>query len=323
MKNLPVEKNSIINIALTINNKYSKQASVTIVSLLNNLSKDSFANIFIISNDINKKNKDKLLDLEKNNNCSLNFIKVDDSLNNLFIGVKTHGYISLNTYHRLILDQILPSDVNKVIYIDSDTLIFSDIKELYNTDISSFYLGAVLDIGAKKQLKKSKQNIDLFYFNAGVLLLNINKLRKENFHKQIIEYIEKNRDNIYLGDQQILNELTHNKVYPLDKKWNIQISKYSSRSYLTCRPGIIHFITDQKPWNISSMQLHKHTWLKHLQMTSFKIKNKKYIDKVYKYGDILSIITLFKNRPFTLFRLKFWECLLFDLKYYLKNLYSI
>ena len=189
MKNLPVEKNSIINIALTINNKYSKQASVTIVSLLNNLSKDSFANIFIISNDINKKNKDKLLDLEKNNNCSLNFIKVDDSLNNLFIGVKTHGYISLNTYHRLILDQILPSDVNKIIYIDSDTLIFSDIKELYNTDISSFYLGAVLDIGAKKQLKKSKQNIDLFYFNAGVLLLNINKIRKENFHKQIIEYI--------------------------------------------------------------------------------------------------------------------------------------
>ncbi|HHF6477914.1 TPA: glycosyltransferase, partial [Haemophilus influenzae] len=101
---------------------------------------------------------------------------------------KTIDYISLATYARLNLTKYI-KNIEKAIYIDVDTLTNSSLQELWNIDITNYYLAACRETFIDVKNEAYKKTIGLegdFYFNAGILLINLNKWKEENIFQKSI-----------------------------------------------------------------------------------------------------------------------------------------
>ena len=114
------------------------------------------------------------------------------------------------TFLRLFIDKLNLPD--KVLYLDADTVINGDIVPLYNTDISEYEFGGVLDYYGKVFMGRK-------YVNAGVLLLNLEKIRETSLFERVIEILNKKK--VFLPDQTALNKLVGKKLI-LQRKYNEQ-----------------------------------------------------------------------------------------------------
>ena len=160
----------MINICLASDNNYAKYLSVTAASILANAKKEDDICFYILDGGIEEDNKNKILSLKEIKNCEINFIKIDDNLFEDYKKVKTHSYITLATYYRLKLSELLPF-VDKIIYFDCDIIVNSSLDELFGTDLNGFALGGVLDISRKHTAKNPT------YINAGMIVFNLEYIR--------------------------------------------------------------------------------------------------------------------------------------------------
>ena len=106
-----------INVCLSCDDNYSKYAGVAIASILSNANSDDKLHIYILDGDITKENKEKILSLKSIKDCSIDFVKINKSDFEIYANIKTHDYITIQTYYRLKLSSILPN-IEKVIYLD-------------------------------------------------------------------------------------------------------------------------------------------------------------------------------------------------------------
>ena len=195
---------------------------------------------------------------------------LDENLFETYKKIKTHSYISLSTFYRLKLASLLP-DVEKVLYLDCDVVVNDDIEQLYNTDITDYYAAGVMDTAMKSSGWVPKLEKDNLYFNAGVLLFNLEKIRQDNIEQKFEAYTTENIDNIRVGDQQIINVVCQGKIKQLPSDWNVQSSNFINRSDYTNNPKIVHYVGKQKPWIFGSMNYWKNLYFDVLDKTPWKI----------------------------------------------------
>lgn len=174
---------------------------------------------------------------------TFNFIDLSEKIVNLklerYMSVRDdYNYISIETYFRFFIPQLFPN-YKKMLYLDADILVFDDLRILYNEDISDYCMGVVQDtylevilkndnikmqtrpnLTYKEYFKQILGKLNIFYFNAGVLLLNLEKMRNDNIVKNLWEFSEKNAPLEY-QDQDVLNAILESKVKFLDSKWNV------------------------------------------------------------------------------------------------------
>lgn len=239
-----------VNVAFTIDNNYPIFTLITINSILLNNSSNSDYHFFIVENNLTNKNKQKMEDFVKKRNQEISFIKINEPLIKKEIYKYTEHITSI-AFARIFLPDLLPKDVSRVIYLDSDLVVTSDLKELYDTDLKGQVAGISLndwDVYGDGKLYKFKNG----YYNTGVILFDIEKARKENsskiFQKYYLENIDKftytkeKADFVFLlPDQDLINIVWDGKITPIGKKWNQQ----QSNLY---KGGIIHYIGENKPW---------------------------------------------------------------------------
>lgn len=143
---------------------------------------------------------------------------------------------SFSTYYRLMIDRILPKDVKYAAYLDIDMLVLSDIRELFNNHkLEGKVLGAVVDPGVGNcdedplpyinvEFKdKSQASIHIpksTYFNAGLLLINLEEWRDQNIGPKCLELAPKIKPKYH--DQDLLNYICLGHVQLLDLSWNYQ-----------------------------------------------------------------------------------------------------
>ena len=141
-KRLSNKQKKYINIAFPVNNKYINFLYISLISLLENSDKNTVYNIYIQVGERFDKNNAKLLyNIEKHYfNCFINII----NMNNDFYGV-IEGRLDISAYYRLKLPVLLPN-INRIIHIDSDTLILKDLMELYTLNFNGKYILGRLDI---------------------------------------------------------------------------------------------------------------------------------------------------------------------------------
>ena len=159
------------------------------------------------------------------------------------------------TLYRLLLPDIL-LDVDECIYLDSDTLICDDIADLFSYDISNCYLAAVVDSDISKVPYNNMGNLDLEkYFNAGVLVLNLAKLRNDNKVEEFLSSIDMNWQ---LNDQDILNKSCLGKVIFLEGKYN----RFSYSAESGDDSVVIHFLGDpgMRPWQYLHANMAEDWW---------------------------------------------------------------
>nr|MCR4662550.1 glycosyltransferase family 8 protein [Endomicrobiaceae bacterium] len=275
----------MINIVLAVNNKYIGQAAALIMSVHKNTNKKSLMEINILHSEITQQNQNILKDMVKNmvNISKLKFIDMTKIVTSNFFEKymckeKFCSYVSAETYYRLFIPNLF-SQYDKVLYLDSDVIVCEDLTELYNTDIENLYAGAVsvykyffknvlnlngTKIISEEYLAKKLNILNKTYFNAGILLLNLSEMRKDNIQEKSFEFLFKNYPLLY-QDQDVLNSLFYKKVKFLDRRYNVYY-----RHFLCNRPAtVLHFAGEQKPWNSYKLNEGFELYWKYFKLTPF------------------------------------------------------
>jgi lipopolysaccharide biosynthesis glycosyltransferase len=258
-----------IIVVLAADNKYVIPLTVTLYSLLSNLSSERPIVLYVIDGGIEWWNKIRInQSLSKTKaNFDLKYLnpkKYESQIRNLRIG----SHITRATYYRLLLPYLLDENINQVIYLDSDILIIENLSKLWNTPLKDRYLLAVQDMGipyvSSLNGLSNYQELEISpeqkYFNAGVLFINLQKWRADNIGVKVIDFIKTNREKIRWFDQEGLNAIVAGKWGELDPRWNqmAKIHLYSSweespfseeiYQNVINNPYIIHFSSQIKPW---------------------------------------------------------------------------
>ena len=328
IKTQPIKYDTVeyLNIVLASDNNYAPYCATTIASILKNIDNNTKCRFYILDGGISDINKMKIEKLKIIKDFSITYYDMQDiDWSNLPLNRK---HISTATYYRLIITKLLPKDIDKIIYLDCDVIVNSNIRELYDYCIKDYYVAGIEDVTGKRESEKLNLEQD-FYFNAGVILLNIKQLRSFDFYKKCVDYFNSNKDIITLQDQDILNGVLNRKVKKLPLNWNVntriysknnneEFHNYSKLDEWNARnfPKIIHYSDKYKPWHKQCMHILKEEFYKYLSLTDFK--KEKYIYLTNKY--ISNIFTIQTN--FDVFQIKLFNILIYFVKKgKIKNIY--
>jgi lipopolysaccharide biosynthesis glycosyltransferase len=158
-------------------------------------------------------------------------------------------------YCRILLPQLL--DVSRLIYLDCDTLVFRDLAELFDADLPfGKVIGAVRDSETMSLADDSRAIADTMkipaerdYFNSGVMLMNLDELRKQHFFERAVEFL--NRKSAYrFWDQSAINFLLYGRIHALPEYWNRASWRFDAQQTndLDC---VIHYTTSA-PWLVGT-----------------------------------------------------------------------
>ncbi|TXC92799.1 glycosyltransferase family 8 protein [Metabacillus litoralis] len=236
-----------MHIVSASDDKYAIHLGVMLTSLFMNQDQTEHINIYIIDGNLSESNKLKLQLIVERFNSSIHFLEIDDEV---FHSFNERKRISKQAYYRILIPNLLSTDINKALYLDCDLIVTKDLTALWETNIEDYHLAAVESTISKKLIKYISLPTGSGYFNSGVLLLNLEKWREDNTSEKIIRYKEKHPDQKRFMDQDALNAVLYDKWLKLHYKWNYTTGHWNRRKIYPQKDAvIIHFTTRKKPWN--------------------------------------------------------------------------
>lgn len=281
-----------MNIVLASDENFVQHCAVTITSILRNNNNVIF---YVLTDGLSDENSHKLSTLTHKLGGILNFINVPKNLlEKLPMPKGVASHISVATYYRLFLADLLPKDIEKVIYMDCDIVVRRALDELWNTDLSGYAVGAVFQYNDWSDRENSwhRLNIkrDFGYFNAGVLLINIKYWRDNYIQQSFMTFIENNYASIRSHDQDVLNAVLSQHTLPLSYTWNLLpwlFDDYASWSFPYERlldnikddiqnPHVVHFVNTPKPWKCGCTNPYRQEYYVYLALTPWNAYRPKF-----------------------------------------------
>lgn len=213
------DSSNYFHVAYVTDNRYAMPTHISILSLLENKKADVRYFIHVIGEHLSEKHKEYLSKLDSSS-CVIDYLEADESFYSKMIGKSTrkNTYISDCAMQKFALPQLL-GDVDKVLYLDGDTIINNDVSELFSLDISAYYVAAVDCVASCPIGLDFKQ-----YFNSGVMLLNLKRMRKEHITEKLIAY-KMNCLNFYM-DQDAFNAVFLGHVLFISAIYNMFVHEF-------------------------------------------------------------------------------------------------
>ena len=257
-----MNKEKILPIFFAVDNYYIPFLSVTLKSLSDHASKDNIYVIKILYTDINEENKEKIKKYEKEN-ISIEFVDLNYYIDKIKGKLYTRDYYQKSTYFRLFIPDLYPQ-YNKALYLDSDTLILDDIANLYNIDIGNNLLGAVPD-KAVQTVPEFQEYVEKVvgvssykkYFNAGILVMNLDELRKFEFQEKFLYLLDTIKYSV-AQDQDYLNRLCKGRVKIINEAWNVMPIDHLKVNLENIK--LIHYNLNYKPWHFDNILYKDFFW---------------------------------------------------------------
>ena len=209
-------------ILITINNKYVPYAGVLLQSL-RDYNKGNPICVYVLSLDITSSNKQKLQTLFNDKYCSILFPEITEDVKKHIQSIMPYlpKHIDISFMLRLFVAQMIPENICKILYLDVDTLVVSSLKTLEDIKFEKdTALAAVNDIVREDDY--TRLNIDKnrhTYFNAGVMLINVDFWRKKNVSQKCIDLFLNNPQKYKFHDQDLLNKICEGKVIYLHPRF--------------------------------------------------------------------------------------------------------
>jgi lipopolysaccharide biosynthesis glycosyltransferase len=246
-------------------------------------------------------------------------LKIIDAsfMNELFIDKlnKENKFNSLvkGEFGRLFLGGLIDDDIEKILYLDCDTIVEGDLNELFNTNLEDNYVGGIIEFFNIILIKILHLNPCANCINSGVLLINLKKWREDNLEGKFLNEINKYIDNPNLNDQSLINKVLQCRIKILHPKYNygpckfrqrlyrfaykLNKGKYYSKDQIMESPIIIHFITN-KPWFENITIPLKNRFLYYKNISPFKNNSLRQFKEYngFKTG-IISIMEIFLKDP--------------------------
>ncbi len=148
---------------------------------------------------------------------SLRLIKMDESQ---FADLTLSKWVTVQAWFRIKLPDLC-KDLDKVLYLDCDTLIRGNLDELFSLDLTDKYLAGVKDVwGVSKYVKRLGMKSGV-YVNSGMLLFNCDYCRKEHFFDKVVEFAKNNAKIIEFCDQDSINKVVDEHKLVISPKYNL------------------------------------------------------------------------------------------------------
>lgn len=239
-------------------------------TLLNSISQNSTSEttVFILHSRLRQAHTEKLAELVFHN-LTIRLIDVSENFTGMPIHLLPHT--TKSTMDRLMLPSLLPG-IKKIVYLDMDIIVNHDIKELYDmptsekgvlakssimkgyTTVGDLIGNWAYDKNSLIEAIQGKVDLNATTFNAGVLVLDLEKLRKNNFEHIVLDLVQKFR----LNDQLALVMYANGDYEKLPCYWNVFAHHEDVEN-----PHIIHWAGPIKPWNFFHSVPYKSYWKKY------------------------------------------------------------
>lgn len=250
---------TFVDIAMAIDENYARHAAASILSTISNAVWPESLRFHVLSDpSLSDRTRIVLKQHCARAGVSIQFYDVARDAYSMFHHNRKH--ISTVTYFRLSITEILPKTVERVVYLDADTIVVDDLRPVFDEDMQGFALAACPDEGGVIQSRRLGLPSGHCYFNAGVLLLDLRRLREMDLFSEAVKTFEQHASRITLQDQDILNLLFSERTWRLPLRYNAGASLYvfnrltPSYSDAEARaaaadPAILHFTDAKKPWS--------------------------------------------------------------------------
>lgn len=290
--------NKKCSVAYATDNNYAQHVAVSLVSLFENT--NIALDVYVLADHLASSHMLNLLSIGRKYEQNIIFISVDN-LTSILKGYNVAiNNLSISTYSRLFLSVLLPETVERVLYLDCDTVIVDDISFLWSIPMYDYFIGGVIDTMFPNYKKDIFLPEDKYYVNAGVLLIDLTKWRCVKAEQLFTDFINKFNGNVPHLDQGVINGVFHDKLI-LDLKYNVQTPVFLIKRYMNilrffslanyyssdevasskAKPVIIHYSSffADRPWFEFCLHPRKKRYLNYLEMTPYKdcklIKNPK------------------------------------------------
>lgn len=246
-------------------------AAVSIVSLLENNKNFDEINIFIIDDGISNEKKSMLEKMVNSYNRNISYIPAPDPSKFFKFPFKSR-YQMGHSYMRMCIGTLLPESVEKLLCLDSDTLVTGNLSDLWSIEFNENILAGVADCVNLKAFRYQfmLSNNDI-YCNAGVFLVNLHNWRKHRIEDKIRATIKEHNGNIFFFEQTLMNYVCRGKIIKLPAfynsytlfhafsyknliRWRRPTNFYSEKEVNEAKqnPYIIHFTRNfymtSRPW---------------------------------------------------------------------------
>ena len=290
-----------INIVFASDNNYAQHTAVAMASVLVNTKVPQKIQFYLIDDEIQQENKEKITKTVQNLGGNIEFIKIKNSkLEDCYVS----GELSRASYFRLDIANILGESIEKIIYLDCDLLVYDDIEKMWQLDMGGKPVAATCDLGimASARVRKQKNKFiglpfDAPYFNAGVLIMDLKKWRDGNYAEAIIALATQNKYPNH--DQDALNKFFMNNWQEIPLRWDVippvfnlflkilnkpDLRKKAIEAKLN--PAIFHFAGGYKPWEYEIHDGFNDKYYEYLKLTEYKDAKMPQFDKRRKNRSI-------------------------------------
>ncbi len=250
-----------MNILITINRKYLKQLNILLNSIRYSNTKESF-DVYVLHKDLKEEDTKIIYNNIDRNRFYIHFIKIPENEIQKFPVYEKRYPVEI--YFRIFASKYLPQNIERILYLDADTVVINPLKELYEIPFDdNYYIAATHVKKLLHKLNEIRLNIkeNEPYINTGVLLMNLKALRTINIDKIVKTFIKDNEKKLLLPDQDIIVSIFGDKIKLVDSlKYNLgerTLNAYNINHpqnpiglrWICRNTVIIHYYGRNKPWN--------------------------------------------------------------------------
>lgn len=300
-----------MNVVYASNDGYARHLAVSMISLFDrNLMMKEIV-VYIISMGISEESKGRLRSIAAQYGREICFLEVADIESLFDYDVDTRGF-DISAMGRIFVGSLLPEEVDRVLYLDCDTVVVQSLMELWRTNLYGKVLGAVMEPTIYEAVK---QDIGLsaqdFYVNSGVLLIDLAKWRRSNVERRLLKFYKEKNGSLFACDQDTINGSLKGEIRPLPPKYNFfpnyryfsykdlvrhspAYEKVTAREFRIAKshPTIIHYAGDERPWISGNQNHYRKAYEKYLSMTPWagtpKEKGKEWYMLAYHLMDYVT-----------------------------------
>ena len=251
----------VVPIFFAVDDNYAPLLAVTLRSMLDHISEENFYKIYVLIKDLSQEYVDEISSMAKEN-TTIDFVHLQKELDKVQSLFYMRDYYSQATYYRFFISDLFPQYA-KVLYLDCDLIIIDDIAKLYNTPLDGNLIAAIREETMTEfqpfgQYTKKVIGLNPYeYFNAGIMVMDVQKFRREHILDQFLKMLKQYK--FYVAqDQDYLNVMCKGRVKFVDLGWNKAAFKnvhFDDRNL-----KIVHYKINWKPWHYAGTEYEELFW---------------------------------------------------------------
>lgn len=268
---------------------YIRHAAVSMLSLLDSQKRGEPVRIHLMSMGITSDSRDRLQTLIEQHGGSIRFYELGDIRRWFDFDFDSRGFAP-SALARLFMARVLPEDIDRILYLDCDTVVLEDLSPLFGMDMQQCPLGMVMEPTVNKARRRQLGMEDQQpYFNSGVLLVDLRAWRAEGTEATILHYYRDMGGNLVAPDQDAINGALPGRILMLEPRYNYgSVQLYypwraqrkmaaptpfmSEADYRrgTEKPAIVHFLGEERPWRAGNRHPYTPVYERYLAQTPWK-----------------------------------------------------